>query len=338
VRSPGSGGARAAIAALLVPALLSACAPEIRPAGPALTTPHLEEDVLVAADGARLPVRRWLPEGEPRAVLLALHGFNDYSFAFDRPGRYWAAHGLATYAYDQRGFGAATDVGYWAGTESLIGDLKDAAAALRKRHPDTPLFLLGESMGGAVLMAAANPELPPADGLILVAPAVRARESMGAFYRTGLWLSAHLIPFAELSGEGLGVVATDNLEVLRAMQRDPLVLKTTRVDAVWGLVDLMDRAVANAAKLNGPPTLVVYGTRDEIVPREPVDHFVARLPDRVSVAVYDSGYHMLLRDLGSQRVLDDVLDFIARPGARLPSRADAAGTALFDRIGGPGFD
>src|SRR5712671_3973249 len=72
-----------------------------------LSSPQLAGDRLVAADGATLPLRRWLPEGRPRAVVLALHGFNDYSNAFAGAGAGWAKNGIATYAYDQRGFGAA---------------------------------------------------------------------------------------------------------------------------------------------------------------------------------------------------------------------------------------
>src|SRR5216683_1843458 len=78
-----------------------------------LSSPQLAGDRLVAADGATLPLRRWLPEGRPRAVVLALHGFNDYSNAFAGAGAGWAKNGIATYAYDQRGFGAAPGRGRW---------------------------------------------------------------------------------------------------------------------------------------------------------------------------------------------------------------------------------
>ena len=60
-----------------------------------------------ADDGATLPLKSWLPDGKPKAVILALHGFNDYSNAFKDSGEEWAKHGIATFAYDQRGFGAA---------------------------------------------------------------------------------------------------------------------------------------------------------------------------------------------------------------------------------------
>ncbi len=268
----------------------------------------------------------------PRAVVLALHGFNDYSVAFDLPATYWAEHGVMTYAYDQRGFGDSPTHGFWSSPEALVRDSNTIARLLRARHPNLPLYLLGESMGGAVLLASSNQHLPDVDGLILVAPAVRSRETMGTLYRTALWLGAHVIPWAELTGKGLNIVATDNIEVLRAMQRDPLIIKSTRIDAIWGLVDLMDRAMVAAPELKDRPTLVVYGTRDEVVPTGPVETFVERLPDNTAIAVYDHGYHMLLRDLGSRAVLDDILAWIARPGVPLASRADLAGAALFDRI------
>ena len=242
---------------------LPGCAPTAIPAGEPIVAPRIEADAVVLDDGVRRPLHRWLPRGDaPRAVILALHGFNDYGKAFELPATHWAEHGVATYAYDQRGFGDSATRGYWAGTDTLVHDADTIARLVRGRHPGVPFFLLGESMGGAVLIAAANPHLPPADGVILVAPAVRGRDTMNALYRGTLWLGAHLFPWAELTGKGLDVTPTDNVDVLRAMQNDPLVIKRSRIDPRSGLVDLMDRALAAAPKLDGPPTLVVYGTRD----------------------------------------------------------------------------
>src|SRR3546814_15118199 len=80
--------------------------------------------------------------------------FNDYSNAFADSGPALAAQGLEVYASDQRGFGEAPHRGLWPGVEALPGDLTTAAGLLRQRHPDLPLYLLGESMGGAVVLAA----------------------------------------------------------------------------------------------------------------------------------------------------------------------------------------
>ncbi len=292
--------------------------------------PQLGEDRFVAADGVTLPLRRWLPRGEPRAVVLALHGFNDYSNAFAGPGAAWAERGIATFAYDQRGFGAAPGRGRWAGPRQLAEDAATAMALLHRRYPGVPVYLLGESMGGGIAILAASGRsgapVPAIDGVILVAPAVWGRQTMTLFERVGLWL-ADLVPSIKLSADVLPVRIrpSDNVRMLRAYSADPLVIKDTRADALTGLVDLMSAALA-AGPWFDAPAFLLYGEHDEIVPRAPVAQFVDSLPVgarlRQRIALYPQGYHMLLRDLGARRPIDDVAAWIADRAAPLPSGAD----------------
>ena len=162
-----------ASAALLT---LAACAPTVQSAlspGLSFGGPRLEENVFVSFDGARLGLTVWPARGgEPTAVIVALHGMNDYAAAFGLAASAWARMGITTYAYDQRSFGDAPNTGIWPGTDALTADMRTAAKLVRRRHPDLPLILLGESMGGAVIMAAlAEQDLPEASGIVLVAPA-----------------------------------------------------------------------------------------------------------------------------------------------------------------------
>jgi acylglycerol lipase len=310
---------------LAAPAAIGNAVP---PAGPPIE-PQLADKVLVASDGARLPLRRWLPEGKPKAVILALHGFNDYSNAFAMPAESWAKLGIATYAYDQRGFGEAPLRGRWAGSWALADDVATASRLLRRRYPGVPLYLLGESMGGAVVISAvsgaAGAPKPDCDGIILSAPAVWGRETMNVFERVALWTGYRLFPEMTLTGAGLHIMPSDNIEMLRQLSRDPLVIKATRVDTIKGLVDLMDMAFAAAGKVK-EPLLLLYGDRDEIVPKEPTELFIAHLPYGLrttrKLAWYDAGYHMLLRDLEGPLVWRDIESWIADHRAPLPSGAD----------------
>lgn len=305
--------------------LVAACAPRIEPAGPAIQPPVLLADKLVQADGAALPIRYWLPDGTPRAVIIALHGFNDYSRAFEKPGAYLATRGIATYAFDQRGFGNAPNRGLWAGHHTMVADAAAAVSVIRSRHPGQPIFVAGESMGGAIAMIAAARGLLKADGLILVAPALRGRRYIGAFPRATLWLGVRTIPWYPLTGQGLRIQASDNIPMLRALGADPLIIKETRVDAIKGLVDTMDAAIVSATAIR-TPSLVLYGTRDELVPRKPTFDMIAALPPEINhrPAVYRSGWHLLLRDLKAQIVLDDIVAWITDRSAALPSGADKA--------------
>ena len=313
---------------------LTACAPQLQPPSIDHAEPALTADHIVMDDGARLPLRQWQPTGEPKAIILALHGFNDYSNAFDEPARQWAAQGIATFAYDQRGFGDTAYRGVWAGEDRMEDDLRTAAMLLRARYPQLPLYLLGESMGGAVIMAAAGSDRPPpADGLVLAAPAVWGRETQGAVLSGALWIAAHTMPWMTVTGSGLHIWPSDNVPMLRKLAKDPLVIKETRVDALWGLTNLMDRAFAAAPRLDHN-TLVLYGCREQVLPDGAVLETLRRLsPDpsrRPQVALYAKGYHMLLRDLDSAIVVNDVVAWIDNPGGSLPSRGDVLAQRLLD--------
>lgn len=317
-------------AALAAAALaLAACAPERQPAGPRVEAPRIEGSALVAGDGARLPLHVWRSAGRPRAVILGVHGLNDYGAAFAIPAESWTAAGIAVYGFDQRGFGAAGAPGIWAGADTLIDDLADAATALRRRHPALPLHVVGVSMGGAVAAAAlAEGRLRGVAGVALVAPAVRARATMPFTHRAALWLAARTTPWMKLSGRGLGIVASDNDEMLRALGRDPLVLKETRADTLAGLVDLMDRAWA-ARPAAGKPLLLLYGARDELVPRAPTAAWRCRLGAAARAGVYRGGYHMLLRDLQAAVVHRDVASWTGDPSRPLPSGAEEEAGRFF---------
>lgn len=313
------------LVSILFALLLSACAAQYQLPGPVVAPPQMNGNHWLTADGVRLPMRGWLPDGSPKAVVLALHGMNDYSNFFDEPGQYLAKKGIAAYAYDQRGFGQGPRPGYWSSAEAMAADLREVTALVASRHPGVPLYLLGESMGGAVVMMAVADQPPPqVKGIILSAPAVWGRSSMGFMQRAALWLAYQVAPGWELTGEGLHIKASDNIAMLRRLAADPLVIKATRVDAINGLVDLMDSATQAAPRVR-LPALVLYGEKDEVVPADPTWSMIESLPDTAGtqrVALYKNGYHMLLRDLQAEVVLDDIAAWISDPARALPSGAD----------------
>ncbi len=320
---------------VVLAALVAGCAPRIAAPGAAIGPPRDAGEALVMPDGARLPLRSWLPEGKVRGAILGLHGFNDYARAFALAAPLFTAAGWAVHAYDQRGFGAGPHPGIWPGHDALAADAAAAATLIRARHPGVPLVLLGESMGAAVLLVAAtSPDPPPADAYVLSAPAVWGGETMGAIGRWLLRLAAHTVPALGIVGGSPFIRASDNEAALRDMGRDPLVLKATRVDAAYGLVALMDAALAAAARFDAP-ALVLYGERDDLVPERAIAAMAARLPGLASgrqrAVIYPEGHHLLLRDSIRGRVAADILAWLADPGAaltaaerRLPLRAASA--------------
>jgi alpha-beta hydrolase superfamily lysophospholipase len=193
-------------------------------------------------------------------------------------------------------------------------DLDDFVDAARARYPGVPVYALGESMGGAVVLSdLASPRPPHVDGAILIAPAVWSRDDMPVAYRAALWLAAHLVPWMHFSGEGLHIVACDNIAELRKLSRDPLYQHAARADQVHGLVNLMDEAREAPARLsNPPPILLLYGARDQVIPAPPTEAVIAALGPRAEVHRDGNGYHMLLRDLDGASQTQIVTDWIGK--------------------------
>ena len=307
---------------------------------PTGVVPELQADAALMPDGFTLPLLNiHARQGPPRAVVLALHGFNDYSHAFVSFAEYLAARNITLIAYDQRGFGRTEGRRYWHGTAKLTDDLLTMARLLKQKYKEVPLFILGESMGGAVILAAQK-ELQAEGGyagVVLVAPAVWARETMPWYQRSTLWLFAHLLPWFGVSGKGLDIDPSDNTEMLRALGRDPLVIKTTRVDTVYGLSTLMDQALSASASLAGR-AMILYGRHDEIIPRRPTCAMFKRLPSNEEkhwrFVLYDHGYHMLLRDLQAEVVHHDIEQWIGNilepSGSQQGTGAGEAGTEAGD--------
>ena len=316
------------LAAIAAAMMLSACTPLLvqqagaPPAG--FSGPRVEGDAFISFDGARLGLTRWETAGQPRAVVVALHGMNDYANAFHLAAPHWAQNGVTTYAIDQRGFGRSPNRGVWGGDELMVEDLRTLTTVAQIRHPGVPIIVAGESMGGAVAIKAFASDRPPAaDRVILMAPAVWGWSNQPLPYKTMLWMAAHFTagkvyePPRWLTKR---VKPTDNREELIAMGRDPLMTWGARSDALYGLVGLMDEAWKSTGRIQ-VPVLYIYGANDQIIPKEPSFEAAMRLKPTDRSAFYAKGWHLMTRDHQGPVVWDDLLSFILDPAAPLPSGA-----------------
>ncbi|MET0547367.1 MAG: alpha/beta fold hydrolase [Caulobacterales bacterium] len=301
---------------------IASCAPAVqKPVTGEVTFsgPQLTDNGFVSFDGARLGLRVWPAKGETKAIMLGLHGMNDYSAAFRMVAPYLAEHGVTTYAIDQRGFGISPNTGIWAGEDLLINDAAALEQAARAAYPGLPVTMMGISMGGAVAIRAAAEKRIHPDRLILAAPAVWGWSAMPPVYRMALWLGAHTRPDQNvLPPKNLKIVASDNNKMLYENWKDPLFLKKTRIDSIYGLVGLMEDASKSVANLP-PNTLYLYGAHDQIIPPKAAFRSVRRLPATTRTIYYPKGYHMLTRDLNGALVWADILAFIQDPEAKPPS-------------------
>ncbi len=325
-------------------AILSACGTSST-LPPERVQPLLAEGHLVTADGVRLALDRYEPDVSPsvstdgfskvvfdnstanpiegglkaeqshaaKAVIIALHGMNDYARTFERAGPWWAKKNIVVYAYDQRGFGRSPNPGDWPGADVLSRDLENMVMAVRARHQNVPIYIVGHSMGGAVAMIANQEHELGVDGVILAAPAIWGGNRMPLFYRMILSLASTFAPKKTLTGKRARRQATDNIPVLQGMQADPYVLKATPLASVKGIVDLMGRANKSADQQKGK-ILFLYGQKDEIIPLKALMGVQKTIDENgaavLSALTYEEGWHLLFRDHQAEKVWRDIDQWI----------------------------
>lgn len=299
--------------------MLLGCSTAVLPeTTPNPSMPQMDETIARMPDGAALYLRTWGVVEDPALVLLGVHGFNDYGQAFA------GLEALATersptriYAYDQRGHGLSGELGRWPGKDRLQADLRSVTRLLRERYPDAYLVVLGESMGGAVVLTAlAGAEGLDANAVALLAPAVWGVEAMPWYQRFALWVVRKLAPgasFSSAAARDLGIRPTDDRNVAQALAADPLVQKTARADTLHGLTALMTQAAGQSVP-DAAEVLVLYGLRDTVIPPGAVCTWLW-LPQMDSaagmrLAIYPQGYHLLTRQTRSPEVLADLQQWL----------------------------
>lgn len=294
--------------------VISSCGGKSQHLGRFTQDPMMSDKAFHMQDCVNLPYAAWGNQANPEVVIIALHGFNDYRNTYKDFAHKAERKNSLIYAYDQRGFGATPKRGIWADSNVTVQDLLTVTSLVKDKHPGKPIYWMGESMGGAILMVASKyAKEAGVAGMVLSAPAVWGWRHINPMHAAALWLGDYFIPWLKVSGEGLDIAASDNNEMLCALGDDPLIIKKTRIDALHGLVELMTEAGKSACHVT-VPTLILYGANDQLVPKRPVQIVLGQLPKAPyghwKTIYYRNGYHMLFRDLDGGRVIDDIFAWI----------------------------
>jgi alpha-beta hydrolase superfamily lysophospholipase len=308
---------------LIILLALVGCTATLRILRATASYPIVTDGYFTLQSDGRLPYRDWLPNGQPRAIVLALHGFNDSRNAWALIAPEFTRAGIAIFAPDQRGFGAAPDRGFWPGTSRLVGDARQIVALLHRRYHGLPLTLMGESMGAAIGLLVGAEGDRSVTSYVLVSPAVWGGPAMSWPLRLSLAVGETFIPWVRLTGKQAHVLASDNIPALIALSKDPLTIHATRISTVAGLVRMMGRA-QHACRLFDPAhALILYGGHDQLIPKAAMARCWRHLPASpgIRLAYYPADYHLMLLDHQRRIPASDIIHFILHPDRPLLSDA-----------------
>lgn len=211
-----------------------------------------------------LQVRAWGGEQEAKATLLLVHGLGAHSAWFEAMGRLLAGYGFRVYAYDQKGFGSRAKEELHSYKE-WIDDLKDVVSQLKKTNVPSrdgasrPLFLMGNSMGALVVMAAAQ-RMQGVDGIVIFSPGFEGFP--GTFtipYKIKAVLSALLAPSKEVRLPYEMDLVTRDLSVRKYLRDDEIKKMAVPGRMLTELLKLSNTVVASLKAVNVPVLMFTAG-------------------------------------------------------------------------------
>jgi lysophospholipase len=258
-----------------------------------------------------------LPRERAVARLAIVHGYGEHSARYGEFMRWLADRDVACHSFDFRGHGRSSGRrGYVRRWDEYVHDLRTFLARPELRADEgVPLFLLGHSHGGLVVIAAAiagAPELQHVTGVVLTNPYLRNAVLVPLHRRIVARVIDPLVPWARFSSRVRVEWLTSDPRMQQETIDDPLCHRCATPR--WFLT--MQQAQRSALERAGYfrlPMLMMIGARDGVADPQVCRKFFDRAssPDK-ALKVYPDLVHELLRESGRERVFADVFDWLGR--------------------------
>lgn len=219
---------------------------------------------LKTADGLELLVQSWRPGGQTRGTLVLVHGLKDYSDRYAELAAAAVARGYAVHAFDLRGHGDSQGDRVWVDRfGEYVDDLGRVVARVQAEEQGKPLFLLGHSMGGAIVTLYAATQKPKLAGLIT---------SAGALERDAPAGLVGVVKFFSVVAPRLAVFELDDAKfsrdpkVVDSMRNDPLIFDgkgpARTASELLGAIETLREQAGQLTV----PLLSLHGTEDRVTP------------------------------------------------------------------------
>jgi acylglycerol lipase len=245
------------------------------------------------------PCLRWIDSTmPPQAVILCIHGLGLHNGSYEDFGKRMSRLGYAVYAVDMRGFGSykEADGKKQVDFDGCLSDIKSTLKVLHRAHPNLPLFLLGESMGGAIALRATALYPDLVDGLISSVPSgERFKQGRGS-----LSVAMHLLEGPNKSFDvGTGVInqATVKPELKEAWANDPLNRMNLSPIELITFQKFMNQNHDIAPLIKDKPVLFVQGCNDKLVkPEGTVELFNELGTKDRKIQMIENGEHLIFEE------------------------------------------
>lgn len=209
----------------------------------------------------------WMdPEKPFHGIVIAVHGLGLHHGVYESFGRRIAKEGFLTIAFDVRGFGSYLES---KGSERLdmdacVQDLERILKCISADYPDKAIFLLGESMGGAIVLRLGAKEQDSLAGIICSVPSGSRYEPAFTKVKVGLNYLKNKNGLVDMSPYVVRQ-ATKSKSLRSAWKQDPASRLRLSPKELLEFRSFMNKNAEVAKKIDRLPVLIFQGDDDRLV-------------------------------------------------------------------------
>lgn len=259
------------------------------------------------SDNKKLYKQEWMPEKDPKAIILYIHGLGSHGGRMDHWAKRFNELQLGFITYDQRGHGRSDmKRGKPTHFRFYVSDVREVMEEIRQEYPNIQVVLYGHSMGGSIAINYVISTSYTADALIVTSPWLKLKNPPSAGLRKLLKPLVKLTPWLTLSN---GLDAADisrDPEEVRKYKEDPLVHNKISIGLFNSTYEAGYTALRNVYKINCP-FLIMHGKGDKITSFRASEEYVMNTSDRTTLKLWDDAYH----ELHHEPIRDEVFTFIS---------------------------
>jgi acylglycerol lipase len=265
-------------------------------------------------DGIEFYMLGWEPDGSrPKGVVALIHGLGEHTGRYAHVGNALTGSGYALIGCDLRGHGKSSGPrGHFPSLEAVLQDLRQEFQQITRRHPETPQFMYGHSLGGVLALAYALQYSGGLKGAIVTGVGLRSPLLEQKAKVAMANVLGSLLPSLTIS-TGLDPTTISRVpDVVKKYVNDPLVHDRTSLGLGRATLAAIDLCFTRAGQFP-LPLLLMHGTDDKLVYPSGSEEFAKRAREGgadVTLKLWEGLHHEIHNEPEQTEVFRTIIDWL----------------------------
>lgn len=245
-----------------------------------------------------------------KACVLLIHGLNEHCERYRELATFFNENNYAFYSYDQIGHGRSSGLRNHSNIKDNLTDITNMLERIKQENPELPVYLIGHSFGGLlVLFHALNTDNPVYEKVLASAPAVQPYSRPNILVETfGKIFYKPLNSLCVPSPFNTDDVSRDK-EMVKRYISDPYIINSVSNGLGMDILRSGDWLLKNTDKAFPVPAIIMQGTEDRITSFPASEKFCAQNPN-IEFKQWQGAYHEIFNEINRKEIMQFALQWL----------------------------